>query len=252
MFRKFLVCLFLVIPASAGTINVSGTATESVKPDVAYVTLEVITTSVDVNIALEENNKKVSNFLDKGCVMFNSCGTTLGRKSKFETANFRIEMQHDSKDYNKIVGFIVSNSIVCTIHKDDLPLIGKFLTNAVNLGINRIGNVNFGVTNTEAIMHKLRVKALQNAKSKAQIFASTADIWLGKPSYISESIGYMPPTAMRSMRSDAPGGSGGSPVPINAGNETISVSVSVVFETDVSPDREVPRIGDAEQGNGRR
>ncbi len=234
MFRKFLMCLCLAVPVNAGTISVTGTASESVKPDVAYVTLEVVTTNVNAGVALKENNEKISKFLDEGCKLFHGPN---GKKSKFETSNFMIEMQHDKNDYNKIVGFVVMNSISCTIHKDDLPLLGRFLAESINSGVNRISNLRFGVTNEELIMPKLRERALLNASKKAFIYAQTAGIKLRKAINISESSNVYIGNRNTSARYDAPGGGS---VPISSGEETLSITVSVVFDTDTT-DRAIRR-----------
>ncbi len=245
MFRKFLMCLCLAIPVNAGTISVTGTASESLKPDVAYVTLNVITTNTDASKALEENNQKISKFLDEGCKLFHGPN---GTKSKFETSNFMIEMQHDKNDYNRIIGFIVMNSISCTIHKDDLPLLGKFLAESINSGVNRISNLRFGVTNEEFIMPKLRERAMQNAMAKALMYTKTAEIKLGKALTISESFNGYIGNRNISARYESNGPGGGSSVPISSGDETLSITVNVVFDTDAVETRRqaIPKIGDDE------
>jgi uncharacterized protein YggE len=98
--------------------------------------------------------------------------------------------------------------------------------------VDQVGGVEFGLTNPESHMDKVRAKAFENAKARAELLVKTAGMTLGKP--ISITLGGAQPPAMpmpvmaKAMRLDM--AEAASVAPSLPGMSTLSETVSVTFE----------------------
>ena len=122
----------------------------------------------------------------------------------------------------QITGYRASNRV--TIRIRDVTKVASTLDALVSAGANEIGGINFIVSQASKALDEARVRALDDARRKAEIYAKAANVRLGTPTSISEE------------------GSGGGPVPMRAtfkagaaaqvapGEETLRVSVSVSYE----------------------
>jgi uncharacterized protein YggE len=95
----------------------------------------------------------------------------------------------------------------------------------VGAGANDIGGINFMVSQESKLLDEARVKAVEDAKRKADIYAKAANIRLGAPVSISEAGGGDGPRPMVRAQFKA-----NAPTPIAPGEETLRVSVSVSYE----------------------
>jgi uncharacterized protein YggE len=98
----------------------------------------------------------------------------------------------------------------------------------VQAGANQIHGISFRVDKPDELMDQARQKAMADARRKADLLASSEKLKVGSPVTINESGGYVPPPrpmyAARAMA--GPGAS----VPVSAGEQDLTVNVTVVFE----------------------
>lgn len=219
-----------IIPAKAAadnqptkrTINVTGTGTIKATPDIAYVTIGVVTENKDAKIAQQDNAKA----MDKVVASIKALGI---KSEDIKTVNYSISPKYD---YNKdtgessIVGYTVNNSAQVTVR--DITKAGSIIDLGADSGVNITSNISFGISDYDKYYSEALKKALDSAKIKAETMAGAFKIKLGTPVTINENGGYNPtPIYNRyEVKSDAAMAS----TPIQAGTMEISANVSLVYE----------------------
>ena len=213
----------------ANTISVSGMGKVQATPDLATVTIGVLsqgTTAVDVK---NQNNDKVN----KITAFVKAQGIA---DKDISTSQFSFYPQ---QDYNggtpKITGYQGNQSVTVKVHgvDKDQTVLGNILDGAVNNGANEIDGVNLTVEDPSALQEQAQEAAITDAKQKAQKLAQAAGLNLGKVVSVSESSGGYPgpiPYAMDSAMGIG-GGVAKSVAPnVQVGSQEIDETMSVTFE----------------------
>ena len=204
---------------SERTVSVSASGTVPAAPDVAQITTGVASEAQTAREAMEANNKAMKTLID-GL-------KALGLEGKdFQTINFGVEPQHQHHQDGKpptLVGYRVVNQV--RIVQRNIGRLGETLDKAILLGANQIGGISFEVSNAETLRDDARRQAMENALRRAQLYAGAAGGSVGRVLTITEG-GAMPgPRPFAGGRMAL-----ASSVPIQAGEETLTVSVQVTWE----------------------
>jgi uncharacterized protein len=206
------------------SISVNGEAMFGASPDVALITLGVESAGKEARDVLTANSKATADVI--------SALKADGIDAKdLQTSGFsvhpNIQRPQDSSISSSnvgptITGYTVSNTVNVTLH--DMPKLGDMLDKAVSAGANTIDGVQFDVSNQSALLDGARKAAFEDAKRKAEIYATASGLKLGKLIELTESTGPIVGGLYRAraMKADA--------VPIESGQSTLSVSVSARFE----------------------
>jgi len=216
------------IPAK-NTLTVSGEGKIYVKPDVAIVEMSVISQNKDVKVVQNENDQKmqeVVNFLKESGI----------DEKDIKTLQYNLQPEYD---YNwcrtgdfpvycppKLVDYILTQSVQAKIR--DLNRVGEIIGNLSSVGVNQISSISFTIDNDAEVKNLARKEAIAEAKTKAQMMASEANIKLGKIVDINESIaGLVSPRMNYAKQVSADEALG---APIEVGTNEVVVSVSVTYE----------------------
>ncbi len=205
------------------TLNVNGTGTVQVQPDIARVSIGVNTQSPDITQALNDNtsasNAIKQTLLDMGVA-----------EEDIQTSNFNIYPQQqnvlstpDNPTETQTV-FVVQNTVTVVVRK--LDSLGQILAAVVDQGANTINGVSFDIEDPSAATAEARQKAIDDAASQAQAIADAAGVKLGAISSISIGDSGTPITAAAMSAGQGGGGS----VPISGGTLTIQVTANIVYE----------------------
>jgi len=118
------------------------------------------------------------------------------------------------------IGFRVTNMVTAKIR--DINKAGTVIDAVAEAGgdLARIEGISFTVDDPEAYYDQAREEAILDAMAKAEKIASIANVTLGKPIYISESSGYLPPPYP--VR-------GAEGTPISPGEMEISLTVQIGY-----------------------
>ena len=213
-------------PQQERLLTVIGKGTARGAPDMALITLGVVTEHEAARGAVAENNQSMQRIL-----------TALkagGMESRdLQTSGFSIEpvySQPPSPDQGtaepfrpEIVGYRVNNNL--TLRVRDLVGLGAILDQVVTLGANSISGPTFTIDDRTTLEDEAREAAVKDALRKAELYAAAAGITLGPVFRIEE--GYVqPPQPMLEgamMRMEAAPAS----VPIESGELTFDVQVTV-------------------------
>jgi len=218
----FLSCAFVLLAAvpAWAQITVTGEGKIAATPDMATVVLAVVTEEANAMNALEANSASMSKLIKA----VESLGLT---KKEIRTDSFQISPRYlYPKDQEpRLVGYTVVNRLILTICYADT--LGKVLDSAVKHGANRIDSVQWGFKDPQKLLDQARVAAVMDAKRKATMMANAAGSSLGTLVSMSESSQYSPPRNSYSTLADST--PGGRSVPMEAGTQTLRVTVSVVW-----------------------
>ena len=108
---------------------------------------------------------------------------------------------------------------------EDVTKVGAALDALVAAGANQMNGLNFSIKDPAPLLAKARTEAVADARLRAQQYAAAAGVTLGQILSISESGGAEPPRPMyrvMAMAADS--------VPVAAGEESVSASVTLVWE----------------------
>ena len=218
------IALLATAPALAQTpaefpsaISVTGEASISVPPDIAFVDAGVATDAKTAHEASEANNVAM------GKVIAALKSANIDSRD-VQTSRLSLQPQYapNRSGPSPIVGYRASNRVTVRIH--DVTKVANVIDTLVGAGANDIGNVNFEVSQASKLLDDAREKAVADARRKAEIYAKAAGVTLGAPMSISEE-GAPQPTFRAKMAMPV----AAAPTPIAQGEETLSVSVSVTW-----------------------
>jgi uncharacterized protein YggE len=151
-----------------------------------------------------------------------------------QTVHFSVNPQYDySRSTNgtpRIIGYQVNNVVTAKIR--DLAKTSKAIDDATRAGGNDavVQGVSFTIDDPEELREQARRQAVQLAKAQAEQMADAAGEKLGKLLSISESSNNPVPYGPRVI--EAPSTGSDASTPIETGELTISVTVSVLYAID--------------------
>ena len=221
---------------SEKTISVSGHGKISVPPNIADISIGVVTQAKTAGDALSANSEKME-ALQK---VMKERGVAA---KDVQTTNFNISPRYSQppphnpqnpvRDFvPQIVGYDVTNTVSVTAR--DLAKLGSLLDAVVTAGANQMHGISFRVDEPGAILDAARKKAMADAKKKAELMAGEAGVVVGFPISIRDEPGsFAPPQYAPMMGGRAMGMMAASSVPVAAGEQELSVTVHVVYELKV-------------------
>lgn len=205
------------------TINVSGQGTVNAAPDIAYITLGVVTEDKDAKVA--QSNNAAS--MDKVVSQIKAAGI---KSEDIKTVNYSIYPKYDyNKDSgtSRIVGYSVNNTVQVTVR--DIAKTGSIIDLATENGINTSNSISFGLSDTKKFYNEALKKAVEAAKEKAEVMAGIYGITLKMPVNITENGSYTP--VYNYPAYEAKADMAGAPTtPVESGTLEIRANVSLVYE----------------------
>lgn len=204
-------------------LQVAGLGTVNVRPDLAHVTLGVITQAVEASSTVEQNSllmQQLMNALKKlGVNERDMQSVRLNLAPRYR------RQRNPREEDPQIIGYQMTHTLKITVRK--LPLLGKVMDQAVKSGANQITSVSFGVSDSEKRVDEARRRAIADARRKAALYAESADLKLGRMVSMSEPIrgparGQESTLRMRAFSADAS-------IPIASGEQQFSATIHVTY-----------------------
>lgn len=203
-------------------ITVSGEGTVEVAPDMATLSLGVMSDGDTAKSALEANNAAIAAVIERVKAAgieerdIQTSGLSLGPRYDYSKTN---------PDGTQIInGYSASNML--TVRVRALDTVGGVLDAVVADGANALNGISFGLQDASAATDEARKNAVADARRKAELYAAAAGVKLGRVVGISEQGSFMPPMP---MAMDAMGMKAGA-VPVAAGALSVGATVSLTFE----------------------
>ncbi len=201
-------------------VTVSGRGMVSAKPDLAMASLGVETFGQTVGEAVKQNGDKMAAVMAK-------LGELGIADKDIQTSNFNINFERQGSDPN-VGQYRVSNMVQIKIR--DLDKAGSILDAAVQAGVNQVWGVNFTIEDQAALEGQARVKAVEDARKRADALAKLGKVQLGQVLAVSEGGAVVPlPAARFGM-----GGGGGASadvavVSVSPGEVQVTYQVQVTY-----------------------
>jgi len=212
-------------------LSVSGEGTVRAQPDMAVITLGVVSEAANAGEALATNSTAMSRIV--------AALKDGGIDSRdLQTSGFSVDPVYSQPPRNydgsepfkaEIVGYRVSNNL--TIRVRALDKLGAILDQVVSLGANSISGPTLTVADPSPFEEQARRAAVKDAMKKAELYADAAGIALGdifriEDGYVSPPQPMSPNVLMRMEAAAAP------PVPIEGGELTFEAHVSMSWLLD--------------------
>ena len=206
------------------TITVSGEGKVTAVPDIAKVSLGLVTSNSKVEVARQENVNKMNALI--------AAVKGLGVEGKdIETTQYTIAPQYDWTDGRQVLrGYEVNQTVSVKIR--DLEKVGTVLDAAGTAGANQVGGLDFTIDEPEVLRQQAREKALQNATDKATALAKIGNVKLGKLVSFNEDGGSTPPAFYERtmmLKAETDQASGAVPT-MEPGSQDIISNVTVTYE----------------------
>jgi hypothetical protein len=203
------------------TVNVNGVGEVSLQPDVAYLYVGVHTEDASASTAVQANNVQAQHVIQ--------ALQDFGIDPKdIRTTNFSLwTSQNYGPDGQPLdTKYVVDNTVYVTVR--ELGKVGELVDVVIAAGANNINSIQFDIADKEAALKEARAQAVKNAQAQAQELADAAGVKLGALQSISF-FDNMPYPVF-----DGKGGGGGGAadavVPIQPGQLTLTVTVSMTYE----------------------
>jgi uncharacterized protein len=197
-------------------VTVIGSGQVQGVPDTLTADVGIEFTAPDVTAAMNQTN-------DRQQAVINAvAGAGVDRKD-ISTTEVNLQPQYDNA--GAITGYRAGNSIRVKIHPADSA--SHVLAVIVGAGgdATRINSVSYSIADDSQLVKDARARAFQDAKNRAEQYAQLSGLKLGKIISISETSGAAPPTALPAPRSGMQ-----ATVPLEPGQQTVSFSVTAVWE----------------------
>lgn len=205
-----------------GVLTAFGTGTISAEPDIAILSISVVTRGRDTTIQSEN-----SETMDKVIAAVKGAGV---EEKDIITSNYFMNPEYDwSDNRQRVIGYVIRNTISVTVR--DIDRAGEILGLAERAGANEIGGVSFSVSNPEVYQRRALEMAIADSRAKADVMARAAGVVLRETLSIAEGINTTAVTS-RNMLAAAPMAESmdmGRGASIATGDITITANVTMVF-----------------------
>jgi len=228
MIRRLLPSLLLLASVCtmaddmARTVSVTGTGQVSAVPDRAAVQMSIVSRAKELDVAQAGAAKvtaAVLSLTDKLDIKRNKVDTTGATVRPDYRWNRETEQQ-------ELRGYIAERHM--NVRVDDLDSLGKLVEGAVAAGVNQVSPPQLDSSRRKAMHREALAIAAKDARANAEVLAGTLGAKLGDP--ISITDGSAPPQPPVPQLRMAQAMESDSAATYNAGDLTLTATVSVVFE----------------------
>jgi uncharacterized protein len=203
--------------AEYGTLTLQGIGRVEAEPDQA-----------DITIGVETQNNQPAEALNTNAAAMRAILDEAGRggidKRDMRTSSLNLQPLYTSSDSGrsppKVTGYRATNAV--TLRVRDLNKLGDVISAVTKNGANQINGLTFSVSGEDAKRQEARIKAVQDAKARAEVLAREAGIRLGLVQEIEETSSpvFMGRNDHRALAAS---------VPVEPGMQGIEVQVRIVW-----------------------
>lgn len=207
-----------------GQISVSASASRTISPTYALLSLGISTSAADVGQAKVENDRVMSAVVSR----LQALGVT---KNNIKTSYFNVNPQYDysanNGGPNKVKGYTVTNRV--TVRINDLNNVSKIIDGTVNAGATSVDSLQFNADITPDLTDQLITEAVKSGRHQADVVAAAAGEQVGKlkSANVTTNSTYNNDVSPRLYKVNAV--ALGSSTPIEKGDITITQNVDLVF-----------------------
>ncbi len=218
----FAVGIIIAFPAMAeeqATMVITGVGEVAAVPDMATLTLGVVTQNETAAVALRENSADLAEVFE----VLRAAGIA---ETDMQTVRFDVQpiwrnRSYDSTDPAEIVSYSVTNEIAVRIR--EIAALRAILDAVATAGANEFRGIAFGLQDPDPAMEAARRAAVTDAQARANVYADAAGFDILGILNFTESGGAAPRLGVMMMEAARS-------VPVAQGEMTVSVSVTITYE----------------------
>jgi uncharacterized protein YggE len=205
-----------------GTIVVSGTGRVSVQPDVADLRLGVSVARPTVEAARAEAGRTMDGIL----AALDAAGVA---RVDVRTSMLSVQPRYDYRDGGApaLIGYEIANIVEVTVR--DLDRLGPVVDRTLGAGATSLDGLTFRVADPAPAEREARVRAMAEARSRADVLAESAGLTIDGVAEVVEGTPPRPPIPFAKAERMALAADVSTPV--EAGELEVSVTVTVSYRT---------------------
>jgi uncharacterized protein YggE len=200
-------------------LTISAQGETNIAPDLATITIGVVTQGGNAQAALSANATKMN------AVVAAIKGAGVADKD-VQTSNLSVNPQYQYTDGQppRLTRYEARNNV--TVKVRDLKNVGKVVDSVVAVGSNEVNGISFGLDDDAKAMDQARTDAMKKARARADLYAAAAGLKVNRIVSISEGGGAGPvyPVMVTAARMAA-----NAPTPVAPGELSIASDVTVVY-----------------------
>lgn len=207
----------------ATTLNLSAYGETKVAPDMASISLGVMTEGKTAAEAMQANATRMS------AVMASLRKAGIADKD-IQTSNLNLNPQYKYQENQPplLIGYQASNNVTITVH--DLKRLGAAVDASVNAGANQVQGISFGLEDPTAAENTARAAAVKALVAKADLYAKATGYKVSRLVSLSEGGGYtpappMPMAAFAAKRMESDAGTS-----VSGGQLSVRIDISGLYE----------------------
>jgi uncharacterized protein len=200
------------------SVQANGDAVIQVKPDLAKLTVGVVTQAPSAQVAAAQNATQVQATLEK-------LRAALGSSGEIRTAGYSVtpNYQYPREGAPTIAGYTASNTVEVTT--SDLAGIGKIIDTVAQAGANRIQDIQFTVKDEGPARAQALRQAVEQARANAEAMATAMGMKAGRVLLLEQGTPAQVRPVIRAMAAAA-----AAPTPVEPGNVEVHASVTLTME----------------------
>ncbi len=207
------------VPIAGTALDISATGTSTRTPDLMTIGAGVVTQANKAGEAMRTNATAMA-----ATVAALRRAGVADRDIQTQSISLQPQYRYGDNMPPVLTGYQASNRVMVRLR--DLKSAGAVLDALVAAGANQIDGPTLSVDHPEAALDEARARALATARARADLYAKASGMTVRRIVRISESEGGSPPIirpqAMSLRKADS--------TPVEAGEQELSVTLSVVFE----------------------
>lgn len=221
------VFLLALLPAwaqaqdDARRITVLGEGRVEAVPDMATLSLGVVSEARTAREAIDENSGSMAAVLER----LRSEGIA---ETDLQTSNFSVSPRYDhrnSSGENRIIGFVAQNML--SVRVRDLERLGAILDLVADVGANSFQGLRFSLQEPGPVEDAARAAAVAEGRRIAELYAAAGGVTLGALMRLSDVVVAQPGPVMM-MQAERMAADGAS-VPMAAGEVTFTARVTMIY-----------------------
>jgi uncharacterized protein len=205
-------------PPRPPSVQANGDAVIQVKPDLAKLTIGVVTQAPSAQGAAAQNASQLQATLEK-------LRTALGSSGEIRTAGYSItpNYQYPHEGAPTIGGYTATNTVEVTT--SDLAGIGKLIDTVAQAGANRIQGIQFTVKDEGPARAQALRQAVEQARANAEAMAAAMGMKAGRVLLLEQGSPAQVRPVFRAVAATA-----AAPTPVEPGNVEVHASVTLTME----------------------
>lgn len=214
-----------IVSPSQWQVSVTGQGKVSYQPDIANITLGV---QIDKVARAEDALNLLNERVNKIIAAVKALEIPA---ADIQTQNYSLYPQYDAVDnISTLTGYNANQQLLIKVRGIDKESgkVSKVIAEATKVGANQVIGIGFEAANIEDLKQEARVKAINDAKSKANKLADAAGVELGKIIGWWENFIQVPSSGQYSY--DGKGGAGGAGMPaVPSGGQEVIIEVNLNY-----------------------